>query len=72
MLGAGLRVVADPIRKAIVAAVLSVLAVSIFQFLFDDLLEGVGETIADPERLSNFFENDPSEGVPVWIRSSTA
>ena len=64
MFGAGLRVISDPIRKAITAALVSVLSVSVFQFLVDDLLEGVGETIADPGRISNFFESDPSLGRP--------
>jgi len=64
MLGASLRVMSDPIRKAITAALVSVLSVSVFQFLLDDLLEGIGETISDPGRISNFFESDPSLGRP--------
>ncbi len=53
--GASLRLMSDPIRRAIMAAVLAVVGVAIFQFLLDDLLGGVGETIADPGRFSDFF-----------------
>ena len=60
--GASHRLMPDGIRKAVVAAVVAIVSVSIFQFLLDDLFEGVGETIADPGRLSNFFNDDPGAG----------
>jgi len=63
MFGAGMRLVPTAIRKAIVAAALAIVAISIFQFLIDDVIEGVGETINDPGRLGNFF-GDPTEGRP--------
>ncbi len=63
LIGAGLRLLPDGIRKAVLAAVTAIVSVSIFQFLIDDVIEGVGETINDPGRLSNFF-GDPDDGRP--------
>ncbi|MDW3176324.1 MAG: branched-chain amino acid ABC transporter permease [Acidimicrobiia bacterium] len=53
--GAGLHLLAPRIRRAVMVMVLTVIGVSIFQSLIDDLVGGVGESIADPGRLSEFF-----------------
>lgn len=54
-IGATLHVMNPKIRRAVMVMLLTVLGVSIFQSLVDDVLGGVGESIADPGRLSEFF-----------------
>ena len=54
-LGAGLHLLGPKIRRAVVAMVLTVIGVSIFETFIDDVVGGVGESIADPGRLSEFF-----------------
>lgn len=53
--GAGLHLLSPRIRRAIIAMLLTVTSVSVFQSLIDDLVGGIGESIADPGRLSEFF-----------------
>ncbi len=53
--GASLHLMTAKIRRAVLVMVLTVTGVSIFQSLIDDVVGGVGESIADPGRLSEFF-----------------
>lgn len=53
--GAALQLLTPRLRRAVMAMVLTVIGVSIFQSLIDDLVGGIGESIADPGRLSEFF-----------------
>ncbi len=53
--GASLHLLTPRLRRAVMAMVLTVISVSIFQSLIDDLVGGIGESIADPGRLSEFF-----------------
>ncbi len=53
--GASLHLLSPKIRRAVMVMILTVLGISIFQSLVDDILGGVGESIADPGRLSEFF-----------------
>jgi branched-chain amino acid transport system permease protein len=58
--GASLRLLPPRIARASIVVVLSVLGMSIFQAVIDDLLGGIGEVIADPGQLTEFFgASDP-------------
>ena len=54
-IGASLRLLPPRIARAAIVMVASVLGLSIFQAVIDDVLGGIGEAIADPGRLSEFF-----------------
>jgi len=53
--GAALHLLTPKLRRAVISMILTVVGVSIFQSLIDDLVGGIGESIADPGRLSEFF-----------------
>lgn len=54
-LGASMRLLPPRIRRAVSVMVATVIGVSIFQGIIDDLVEGLGEFINDPGRISEFF-----------------
>jgi len=58
--GASLRLLPPKIRRAVTVMLVSVLSVSIFQAVIDDVLGGIGETIADPGRIGDFFSDNSS------------